>query len=85
MIINVGEFIFSVDFIVLKNKSFKNPRGQIDVIPSRPFLATSNVLINCHSCLMKLTFENMTVDLNIFNLERQLNEPSNKPLDVNLI
>jgi len=55
------------------------------MILGRPFLATSNALINCHSGLMKLMFRNMTVDLDIFNLERQPSDPSNQPLDVNLI
>ena len=34
---------------------------------------------------MKLTFEYMIVDSNIFKLERKLSDPSDQPLDVNLI
>ncbi|XP_057972681.1 uncharacterized protein LOC131160818 [Malania oleifera] len=36
------------------------------VILGRPFLASSNVLINCLRVL-KLTFENMTLEMNMFN------------------
>ena len=36
-----------------------------------PFLATSNALINCRSGLLKLSFGNMTLDLNIFNTCKQ--------------
>ena len=68
MLIKVSIFIFPVDF-VLKTAPVENPRGQIHVILGRPFLATLNALINCHSGLMKLAFNNMTIDLNIFNLE----------------
>ena len=56
VLIKVGEFIFPVDFVVLETAPVENPRGQIPVILGRPFLATSNALINCRSGLMKLTF-----------------------------
>jgi len=62
-----------------------NPRGQIPLILGRPFIATSNTLINCLSGLMKLTFRNMIVDLNIFNLEGQLSNSSNQSFEVNMI
>ena len=45
-LIKVGEFIFPVDFVVLETALVENPRGQIPVILGRPFLATSNALIN---------------------------------------
>ena len=74
-LIKVGEFIFPVDFIVLETSPVENPRAHILVILGRPFLATSNALINCCSGLMKLTFGNMTIDLNIFNLGKQPSDP----------
>ncbi|XP_075483643.1 uncharacterized protein LOC142523798 [Primulina tabacum] len=37
----------------------------------RPFLATSNALINCRNGIMKLSFGNMTLELNVFNLCKQ--------------
>ncbi|RVW72359.1 hypothetical protein CK203_056244 [Vitis vinifera] len=36
--------------------------------PGRPFLATSNAIINCRNGVMQLTFGNMTLELNIFHL-----------------
>jgi hypothetical protein len=41
------------------------------VILGRPFLATSNALINCRNGLMKLSFGNMTLEMNIFNICKQ--------------
>ena len=41
------------------------------VILGRPFLATSNALINCRNGLMKLSFGNMTLEMNIFNIYKQ--------------
>jgi hypothetical protein len=39
------------------------------VILGRPFLATANALINCRSEVMKISFGNMTVELNFFTSE----------------
>jgi len=63
----VDKFYFPVDFIVLNTKPYIHSSTDVPVILGRPFLATSNALINCSNGIMKLTFENMTVELNIFN------------------
>ena len=47
VLIRVGEFIFPVDFIVLETQPVNNLTSQIPLILGRPFLATSNALINC--------------------------------------
>ena len=49
-----------------------NASTQIHVILGRPFLATSNALINCRSGVMKISFGNMTVELNIFDISKQV-------------
>ena len=72
VLIKVGEFIYSMDFVVLETESVANSETQIPVIFGRPFLTTSNALINCRNGMLKLSFRNMTVELNIFNLQRQL-------------
>ena len=43
----------------------------MSMILGRPFLATSNALINCRSGVLKLSFRNMTLELNIFNTCKQ--------------
>ena len=68
-------------FMILETKLMSNPKGHIPVILGRSFLAITNALINCHNGLIKLSFRNLSVDLNIFNLENE----SNQPFDVNLI
>ena len=47
VLIEVGEFILPTDFIMLETQSITNLKGQILVILGRPFLAISNVVINC--------------------------------------
>ena len=47
-----------------------NVELQVLIILGRPFLATANALINCRIGVMKLSFGNMTVELNIFDISR---------------
>jgi len=48
-----------------------SPENEITVIPGRSFLTTCNALINCKHGKTKLTFGNMTMEVNIFNLQKQ--------------
>ncbi|RVW62059.1 Transposon Ty3-I Gag-Pol polyprotein, partial [Vitis vinifera] len=43
----------------------------VPIILGRPFLATSNAILNCRNGLMQLTFGNMTLDLNIFYMSKK--------------
>ena len=70
VLIQVGEFIYPVDFIVLETQpvSNSNHRAQTPVILGRPFFATANAIINCRNRSMRLTFGDMTREVNVFNL-----------------
>jgi hypothetical protein len=59
--------IYPVDFIVLDTQPVE-ACNSFPVILGHPFLATYNALINCRNGLMKLSFENMTLEMNIFNI-----------------
>jgi hypothetical protein len=41
------------------------------MILRRPFLATANALINCRLGVMKISFGNMTMELNIFQIKKE--------------
>ncbi|XP_058181125.1 uncharacterized protein LOC131299554 [Rhododendron vialii] len=71
ILIKVDKFYFPVDLIVLDTQPVQNSKGHILVILGRPFLATSNAQINCRNGVMKMSFGNMTVDLNIFDIDKQ--------------
>jgi len=71
VLIKVGEFIYPVDFVVLETEFVTNPNAQIPVVLGRRILATSNALTNCRNGMLKLSFEKMNVELNIFSLQRQ--------------
>jgi hypothetical protein len=71
VLIKVDKFYYPMDFIVLDTEPVMNVEIQIQVILGRPFLAMANALINCRTGVMKLSFGNMTVELNIFDISRQ--------------
>ena len=70
--ITVGEFIYRVGFTKLEMERVANVANYIPIILRHPFLATTNALINCKNGMMRLSFDNLTLELNIFNLQRQL-------------
>jgi hypothetical protein len=59
-----------MDFIVLDTQPVE-ACNSISVILGYSFLATSNALINCKNGLMKLSFGNMILEMNIFNIYKQ--------------
>jgi hypothetical protein len=66
VLIKVDKFYYPVDFIVLDTEPVPYPDKQISVILGRHFLATANACINCHTGVMKISFGNMKIRLNIF-------------------
>jgi hypothetical protein len=76
VIIHMDKFYFPVDFIVLDIDPVPNPDNMILVILGRPFLATADANINCIIEIMKISFGNMKVKLNIFNAFQHLLDKS---------
>ncbi|XP_062145318.1 uncharacterized protein LOC133852563 [Alnus glutinosa] len=74
VLIKVDKFYFPVDFIVLDTEPVQNVGVQIPVILGRPFLAMANALINCRTGVMKISFGNMIVELNIFDISKRPRE-----------
>ena len=72
VLIKVDKIYFPVDFIMLDTESVPNLWSEILVILGRPFLATTNALINCKTKVMKISFGNMIMELNIFQIKKQL-------------
>jgi hypothetical protein len=71
VLIKVDKFYFPVDFIVLDTEPIQVVGSEIPVILGQPFLAMANALINCRSGVMKISFGNMMVELNIFQIRKQ--------------
>ena len=73
--IQVDKLYYPVDFVVLDTEPAAVGANYVPIILGRPFLATSNVIINCRNGVMQLTFGNMTLELNIFHLSKKHMQP----------
>ena len=71
VLVKVGKFYYPVDFVVLDTEPIASGPNHVPIILGRPFLATSNAIINCRNGVMQLTFDNMTLELNIFHLSNK--------------
>ena len=71
VLIQVDKFYYPVDFVVLDTEPVAVGANHVPIILGRPFLATSNVIINCRNGVMQLTFGNMTLELSIFHLSKK--------------
>ena len=71
VLIQVDKFYYPIDFVVLDTEPVAVGANYVPIILGRPFLATSNAIINCQNGVMQLTFENMTLELNIFHLRKK--------------
>ena len=67
----VDKFYHLVDFVVLDIEPLCKGVNCVPIILGRPILETTNVLINCRNGVMQLSFDNMTLELNVFNLSHQ--------------
>ena len=71
VLIQVDKFYYPVDFVVLDTEPAAVGASYVPIILGRPFLATSNAIINCRNGVMQLIFRNMTLELNIFYLSKK--------------
>ena len=76
VLIQVDSVYYPVDFIVLDTHPIEteSSKRHIPVILGRPFLATANAIIHCRNGLLKLSFGNMTLEMNIFTVGKQMGE-----------
>ena len=84
VLVQVDKFYFLVDFVVLDTQPMVNQGPQFLVILGRPFLATTNAIIHCRGGLMTLSFGNMIVNLNIFNVIKEIGDDEDV-CEVNMI
>ena len=70
-LIQVDKFYYPVDFVVLDTKPVAVGANHVPIILVRPFLATSNAIINCQNGVMQLTLGNMTLERSIFHLSKR--------------
>ena len=76
VLIQVDKFYYAVDFVVLDTEQVRVGANYLPIIMGRPFMATSNAIINCRNGVMQLTFGNLTLELNIFHLSKKHMQPA---------
>ena len=57
-----------MELIILEIEPIANECKKIPAILGQQFLVTANVLINCRNRVMNLSFGNMILELNVFNM-----------------
>ena len=81
VLIQVDKLYYPVDFVVLDTEPVAVGANYVPIIMGRPFLATSNAIINFRNGVMQLTFGNMTLELNIFHLSKKHMQPVEEGLE----
>ena len=84
VLVQVDKFYFPMDFVVLDTQPVVNQGTRFPMILGRPFLAIANAIIHCRGGLMMLSFGNVTVNLNIFNVIKEIGDDEDV-CEVNMI
>ena len=67
----VNDFYYLIDFVALDIESLKKIFNLLPIILGKPFLGTKKALIYYHNGVLQLSFENITIDINVFNMCKQ--------------
>ena len=78
VLLRVDKFIYPIDFFILETEPIVNNYKPVHIIFGCPFLATADALINCKDGIMNLSFGNMTLELNVFNMCKQPYDDDNE-------
>ncbi|XP_058218382.1 uncharacterized protein LOC131329310 [Rhododendron vialii] len=62
VLIQVGEFLFSIDFIILNTCPIPKVFKKTPIILGRPFLATSNAIMNCKTGQVQMSFGDLKME-----------------------
>ncbi|XP_058189447.1 uncharacterized protein LOC131307046 [Rhododendron vialii] len=84
VLIQVGEFLFPVDFIVLDTCPIPEVFEKTPIILGRPFLATSSAVMNCKTGQVQLSFGDLKMEVNVFNVDSRV-EDDEEIYEVSLI
>ncbi|XP_058217351.1 uncharacterized protein LOC131328421 [Rhododendron vialii] len=74
VLVQMDNFVYPVDFVVLDTCPMASSPTLTPVILGRPFLATSDSVINCRSGLVNMTFGNMKMAVNVFHVGSQMGD-----------
>ena len=84
VLIKIDKFYYLVDFIVIDTQRVQDPKKHTPVILSHHLLATTDIYISCGTGNVQLSFGNMTMELNIFNVPKQTQD-DDEVIEVDMI
>ncbi|XP_026433424.1 uncharacterized protein LOC113330832 [Papaver somniferum] len=65
VLVQVENFIYPVDFVILDTQPVSSQDINIPIILGRPFLSTANAVIHCQTGLVKFSFGNEKISVNV--------------------
>ncbi|XP_058217278.1 uncharacterized protein LOC131328345 [Rhododendron vialii] len=74
VLVQVDQFVYPVDFVVLDTCSVPAAQSSVPIILGRPFLATSDAVIHCRDGRLNMSFGNMKMQVNMFHISSQLGD-----------
>ena len=70
--VQIGEFVYLVDFIVLDIDTGHDTRLATVVLLGRPFLATVDAVIHCRSGMLEIKFRNLRSTMRVVEAVNKL-------------
>ncbi|XP_058185672.1 uncharacterized protein LOC131302896 [Rhododendron vialii] len=74
VLIQVGEFIFLTDFIILDMCPIPKVFENTSIILGRPFLATSSAVMNSRTGKVQMLFGDLKMEMNVFNVDSRVED-----------
>ncbi|XP_058189163.1 uncharacterized protein LOC131306758 [Rhododendron vialii] len=74
VLVQVDQFVYPVDFVVLDTCPVLAAQAFVPVILGRPFLATSDAMIHCWDGRLNMSFGNMKMQVNMFHIGSQMGD-----------
>ncbi|XP_026450761.1 uncharacterized protein LOC113350871 [Papaver somniferum] len=65
VLVQVENFIYPVDFVILDTQPVSSQDINIPIILGRPFLSTANAVIHCQTGLVEFSFGNQKISVNV--------------------
>lgn len=85
VLVQVEKFYFLIEFIVIDTPPIEDSRKHISIILGRPFQRIVDAYIHCRNQNIMLSFGNMIMKLNIFNIAKQPHDWEDEVVDIDVI
>ncbi|XP_026410740.1 uncharacterized protein LOC113305965 [Papaver somniferum] len=74
-LVQVANFIYPVDFVILDTQPVTSQDINIPIILGYPFLSTANAVMHCQISLVEFSFGNQKISVNVFKALQATSDP----------